>query len=155
VEIDASFCLNNIFLIMVQPFVLVSFLSLLVVDVVVVFFNDSFFLKKNSRVGQVGIRCQHCADLPLRQRGRGAVYYPTKLAGVYQAAQNMAVNHLNDFCHRLNAEIRNRLLELRNSKETASGGSKKYWAEACAAVGLYEDEDGLRFHVASAATPPL
>jgi hypothetical protein len=76
------------------------------------------------------------------------VYYPTKLAGVYQAAQNMAVNHLNDFCHRLSADIRNRLLELRNSKETASGGSKKYWAEACIAVGLYEDEDGLRFHVA-------
>jgi hypothetical protein len=37
--------------------------------------------KKQVVLGQVGIRCRHCAGFPLRQRGRGAVYYPTKLQG--------------------------------------------------------------------------
>jgi hypothetical protein len=37
--------------------------------------------KKRVSLGQVGIRCLHCASYPLRQRGRGAVYYPAKLQG--------------------------------------------------------------------------
>ena len=37
--------------------------------------------KKQVLVGQVGLRCKHCAAYPLRARGRGAVYYPTKLSG--------------------------------------------------------------------------
>jgi hypothetical protein len=37
--------------------------------------------KKQVVLGQVGIRCRHCAGSPLRQRGRGAVYYPAKLQG--------------------------------------------------------------------------
>ena len=46
--------------------------------------------KKPVVLGQVGLRCRHCAAYPLRTRGRGAVYYPAKLFGIYQAAQNMA-----------------------------------------------------------------
>ena len=30
-------------------------------------------------LGQVGIRCRHCAMLPARHRGTGATYYPAKL----------------------------------------------------------------------------
>jgi hypothetical protein len=37
--------------------------------------------KKQVVLGQIGIRCRHCAGFPLRQRGRGAVYYPAKLQG--------------------------------------------------------------------------
>ena len=37
--------------------------------------------KKQVAVGQVGLRCRHCASYPLRARGRGAVYYPAKLSG--------------------------------------------------------------------------
>jgi hypothetical protein len=40
--------------------------------------------KKQVLLGQVGIRCRHCAGFPLRQRGRGAVYYPTKLQGKWK-----------------------------------------------------------------------
>jgi hypothetical protein len=49
--------------------------------------------------GQAGIRCRHCSNLPLRHRGRGSVYYPLKLSGMYQAAQNMASSHLSDCCN--------------------------------------------------------
>eukprot|EP00980_Cylindrotheca_fusiformis_P002935 scaffold683_cov124-Cylindrotheca_fusiformis.AAC.4 len=37
--------------------------------------------KKQIKLGQAGIRCKHCSRFPLRQRGKGAVYYPTKLQG--------------------------------------------------------------------------
>ena len=40
-------------------------------------------------VGQVGIRCKACASIPPGRRPRGAVYFPAKLPGLYQAAQNM------------------------------------------------------------------
>ena len=40
-------------------------------------------------VGQVGIRCKACACIPPGRRPRGAVYFPAKLTGLYQAAQNM------------------------------------------------------------------
>jgi hypothetical protein len=37
-------------------------------------------------LGQVGIRCRHCASLPPRDRKRGAFYYPSKLNVVYQVS---------------------------------------------------------------------
>lgn len=100
--------------------------------------------KKSVRVGQVGIRCRHCAHLPLRQRGRGAVYYTTKLSGVYQAAQNMALSHLNRSCSVIPPEIRQNLVELHNRRDTAGGG-KQYWADCCQSLGLYDEEYGIRF----------
>jgi hypothetical protein len=40
--------------------------------------------KKQVVLGQVGIRCRHCAGFPMRQRGRGSIYYPTKLQGKWK-----------------------------------------------------------------------
>lgn len=100
--------------------------------------------KKRVRVGQVGIRCRHCSNVPMRQRGRGAVYYTTKLSGVYQAAQNMAVSHLSISCSMIPPLIRQNLLDLHNRRDTAGGG-KQYWADCCEAIGLYDDDDGIRF----------
>jgi len=90
---------------------------------------------------------KHCSDLSLRQRGRGAVYYPTTLNAVYQAAQNMATNHLQSHCNRIPSDVRQQLCDLRERRDTASGG-KQYWADACSAVGLVEDGQHLRFAMA-------
>eukprot|EP00547_Thalassionema_nitzschioides_P004995 CAMPEP_0194204462 /NCGR_PEP_ID=MMETSP0156-20130528/3977_1 /TAXON_ID=33649 /ORGANISM="Thalassionema nitzschioides, Strain L26-B" /LENGTH=687 /DNA_ID=CAMNT_0038930485 /DNA_START=53 /DNA_END=2116 /DNA_ORIENTATION=+ len=99
--------------------------------------------KKQVSLGQVGIRCKHCASLPLRQRGRGAVYYPAKLQGVYQAAQNMASSHLCESCQCIDNQLKQELKTLRERRDTASGG-KQYWADGARALGLVEAEDGLR-----------
>jgi hypothetical protein len=108
--------------------------------------------KKSIRLGQVGIRCRHCVHLPLRNRGRGAVYYPTKLQGIYQAAQNMASTHLTDACNVINDEMKAEMKRLRERRDTASGG-KQYWADGARALGLYETEDGgIRMHRGGAAT---
>jgi hypothetical protein len=105
--------------------------------------------KRQVFLGQAGIRCRHCSDLPLRQRRRGAVYYPVKLSGMYQAAQNMASSHLSDSCSQIPPDVKQKLVDLRHRRDTASGG-KKYWAEAGRASGLFEMEDGLRLHQGAA-----
>jgi hypothetical protein len=99
--------------------------------------------KKQVTLGQVGLRCKHCAGLTLRQRGKGSVYYPTKLQGIYQAAQNMAGSHLADACQCIDDRLKVTLMTLRQRRDTASGG-KQYWADGAKALGLYETEEGLR-----------
>jgi hypothetical protein len=95
-------------------------------------------------LGQVGIRCCHCSMLPPKHRARGAIYYPAKLQGIYQAAQNLAAAHLGVHCQNVPANIRNHLTKLRERKSSAGGG-KKYWADGVRVLGVFEGRDGLRF----------
>jgi hypothetical protein len=95
-------------------------------------------------MGQVGIRCRHCTMLPPKHRARGAIYYPAKLYGLYQAAQNMASSHLCEHCQHVPRDVRAELLKLRDRKSSAGGG-KKYWADGVRILGVFEDEDGLRY----------
>jgi hypothetical protein len=93
-------------------------------------------------VGQVGVRCRHCVSLPRRRRG--AVYYPARLDRVYQAGQNMAKSHFTDQCQHLGDDTRKELLELCEGRSSVGCG-KQYWAETMSSLGVYEDENGLRF----------
>jgi len=97
-------------------------------------------------LGQVGIRCRHCA-YDQQRRTRGAVYYPSKLESIYQAAQHMASIHLVEHCPRIPADVRAQLLQLRQQQQKSSsgGGGKRQWAEKARALGVREDEHGLRF----------
>lgn len=104
--------------------------------------------KKKVYLGQVGIRCRHCATHPLKKRGIGAVYYPAKLSGVYQAAQNMASSHLSMSCPVISDEMKESLRSLRDRRDTALGG-KQYWVDACRIVGLFETDDGIWMRDAS------
>jgi hypothetical protein len=100
-------------------------------------------------LGQVGIRCRHCSALPPKERQHGALYFPAKLVGLYQAAQNLANGHLiseQDYhCPFLPAETVASLLFVKNEQKSSSGGGKTAWAERAHALGVYEDEHGLRF----------
>lgn len=101
-------------------------------------------------LGQVGIQCRHCADLPVRYRQRGAVYYPAKLKGIYQAAQNMAVTHLCESCEHIDPQTRNELRAYQKGRSTTGHGGKEYWAKTARAQGVIDTEEGgLRF-----AQPP-
>ena len=100
--------------------------------------------KKRVKLCQIGIRCRHCAHTPLRQRGRGSVYYPQRLDGVYQAAQNMATTHLATACLCISEQTRGELSILHKRKDTAAGG-KAFWADACRRMGMTEDDDGIHF----------
>ena len=95
-------------------------------------------------MGQVGIRCTHCTFLTPKHRARGATYYPAKLEGLYQAAQNMASGHLCEYCPHVPDAVRRELLKLRERKSSAGGG-KKYWADGVKVLGVHEAEGCLRF----------
>lgn len=95
-------------------------------------------------LGQVGIRCRHCSKIPPRHRTRGATYYPAKLHGLYQAAQNMASAHLCKHCQLIPDALRQELIILRDRKSSAGGG-KQYWADGVRVLGVVEINGVLRF----------
>lgn len=101
-------------------------------------------------LGQVGIRCRHCSKIPPRHRTRGATYYPAKLHGLYQAAQNMASAHLCNHCQLIPDALRQDLVVLRDRKSSAGGG-KQYWADGVRVLGVDESNNVLLFEASAQA----
>jgi hypothetical protein len=98
--------------------------------------------------GQVGIRCRHCALLPVEKRKKGAVYFPSQLVGLYQTAQNMANSHLLKNCNTIPRDIREdliRLREVRKAHKSGVGGGREYWANGLRVQGVVEFDRRLRF----------
>lgn len=93
---------------------------------------------------QVGIRCRFCGHRPLRLRAGGCQYFPRELAGVYQAAQNLARNHLMVGCRDIPPSLRRKIVDEQSKKKRRRGG-KGFWVELCAVSGLYEKDGGLFF----------
>jgi hypothetical protein len=96
-------------------------------------------------LGQVGIRCRHCAYVPPISRTRGAVYFPSKLEGVYQMAQNMANTHLCASCPKIPQDIRAELIRMQADKPSLGGTGKTVWAHRVGVLGVFEDSCGLRY----------
>jgi hypothetical protein len=95
---------------------------------------------------QVGIRCKHCANLPLKHRKRGSVYFPFSLLDIYQAAQNIASSHFfQDNCSEISVEIKSKLLRSNLRWKSAPGLGKQYWAISAGAQGLFDTDQGIRF----------
>jgi hypothetical protein len=101
--------------------------------------------RKEIVLGQVGIRCRHCAGVPVHQRTKGSVYYPAKLKGLYQAAQNMAGSHLCESCENINPYLKTELRAYHDGKSSSGHGGKQYWADSATVFGVIETEEGLRF----------
>ncbi|GAX20389.1 hypothetical protein FisN_9Hh106 [Fistulifera solaris] len=102
---------------------------------------------RNRRVqlGQVGVRCKHCRDIPQLAKTKGAVYFPFKIDNVYQACQNMAVVHLCDNCPNIPTSIRAELQRLAKDSKSTAGGGKRYWSKGVREAGIVEDAGG-RLH---------
>lgn len=102
-------------------------------------------------LGQVGIRCIHCAVLARKDKAPAAAFYPSKLSGIYQSAQNIMNSHLAKDCGKVPKSVRERLLSMSNRK-SPPGTGKAYWSEEAVKVGIYEDEHGLRFRPITASS---
>jgi len=97
-------------------------------------------------LGQVGVQCCVCGSIfPPQNRAKGSTYFPQKLAGIYQACQILSTTHLLDSCPNLPFETRSRLQELQKTSKASRTAGKDYWASTAEALGVYEDEHGLRF----------
>jgi hypothetical protein len=99
------------------------------------------------RLNQVGIQCRHCSVIPIRYRERGAVYFPAKSIGIYQAAQNMVATHMIQLCRHIDNETKTQLMNYRKCRTVTGHGGKKYWAETAKAQGVVDSksENGLLF----------
>jgi hypothetical protein len=96
---------------------------------------------------QVGIRCCHCSQVPVGRRKKGSTYFPSNLMGLYQAAQNLSVEHLQTgLCTEMPPDVRERFSGFASGKRSGvSGAGKTYWAEAGRMMGLIDTDDGIRF----------
>ena len=116
--------------------------------------------KTRVTLGQVGLRCVHCAALPMKDRVKRAVCYPAAVAGVYHSVSNMKFDHF-DKCRGLPDHERAIFVSLRSTcgrhgprnGGTESGGSKgvpntnstaQYYQESATAMGLVDSENGIR-----------
>lgn len=103
--------------------------------------------RKELSVGQVGIRCKHCARLPLsRPRPTGSMYFPFTFRAIYQAGQNMASMHFCKHCDEVDPAIKKSFINFQKQEDKRSGqGGKVYWAQQALVAGIYETTRGLRF----------
>ena len=100
-------------------------------------------------LGQVGIRCRHCAHVPVMRRQKGSTYYPSNKYGIYQAAQNMSSSHLQcGLCSEMPASVKMQFARIlmENTHSSHSRAGRPYWAESATQLGLVDTEDaGIRF----------
>lgn len=92
------------------------------------------------KLGQVGLRCRHCATTscpPLATRTRGATNYSQTISGMYQLAQNMTKGHLCERCYYIPRDVQRHLDALRNDNRRAKCG-RDYWTSSIRAMGVYE-----------------
>ena len=101
---------------------------------------------KPIKLGQVGIRCLHCARLPVARRQKGSTYFPASLHGLYQAAQNMNTTHMQrGLCTEMPPEYKQMFAEAVNNKVSSSVAGRPYWAKTARQLGLIDTDDGIRF----------
>lgn len=94
--------------------------------------------------GQVGIRCRHCAHLPVSRRQKGSTYFPASMLGIYQAAQNMSTTHMQcGLCREMPDCIKAQFAHLISTKVASSGAGRPYWAESAKQLGMVDTEDGI------------
>jgi hypothetical protein len=100
-------------------------------------------------LGQVGIRCRHCAHLPIARRQKGSTYFPANKLGIYQAAQNMSTSHIQcGLCSEMPESIKLEFVRLLVEKGQSchARAGRPYWSKSATALGLVDTEDsGIRF----------
>jgi hypothetical protein len=104
-------------------------------------------------VGQVGIRCLHCAVAVSRysdggKRGaRGtAVAYPHSISSIYECVKELHRNHLESGCPHLPSDVRSKIHELKGSMASSlSSVLRRYYVMAAKGLGMIDcGKEGIR-----------
>jgi hypothetical protein len=119
--------------------------------------------KKPIALGQVGLRCVHCAKLPVKERVKRAICYPPSVSGVYHAVSNMKFDHFK-LCRGMPKEARDEFQGLASSPQSGTGGVKRssndestprprvsnstaqYYHDSALGMGLRDTPEGIRMH---------
>jgi hypothetical protein len=99
--------------------------------------------------GQVGVRCKHCSHIPVSRRQKGSTYFPSNKLGLYQAAQNMSVTHIQcGLCNYMPESIKQQFVQIMSNRQSNTsniGAGRPYWAKSATRFGLIDTERGIRF----------
>lgn len=86
------------------------------------------------KLGQVGIRCVHCAVTAEGARG-AAVSYPYSISGIYESVREFQRLHL-DGCQNIPQDR-----ELGSGASSLSSVLRRYYVQAARALGLFDTQD--------------
>jgi hypothetical protein len=97
-------------------------------------------------VGQVGIGCIHCHNLPAKERSNRAVCFPFSIGRIYQAVADIQRFHLGE-CKMIPPKVREKFLELQRASTKGSKGlaTRQYWISSAKKLGLVDTSNGIRF----------
>jgi len=102
---------------------------------------------RQSKLGQVGLRCFYCKDAPRQELAKQAVLFPKKLATIFESVRNFQRAHL-DACtyipEQVKAEYKN-LIEHDGPRKKQVKYLKAYYAEAASELGIVDTPNGLIF----------
>jgi hypothetical protein len=108
-------------------------------------------------IGQIGIRCIHCAKLTPKQRVKRSVCYPPTVAAIYHATSNMKFDHFK-VCPALPPNARAEFNKLKTccvrrgssgsvtsaSTKPSSSSTSEYYRKAAFEKGLVDSASGIR-----------
>lgn len=92
------------------------------------------------RIGQVGIRCIHCAMASEGARG-AAVAYPYSISGIYESVREFQRLHL-DSCQHFPKDLKAASEKLGTGAASLSSVLRRYYVQAARALGLFDTDDG-------------
>jgi len=94
-------------------------------------------------VGQVGIRCVHCALSKGGSGARGtAVAFPYSINGIYESVREFQRLHLES-CPNLPKTVKSKLVGFKGSASLSSV-LRKYYVLAAKALGMHDTPEGIR-----------
>lgn len=92
-------------------------------------------------LGQVGLRCLHCATLCREAHDDTVFFYPCSISGIYESVRELQRCHLNE-CPSLPPELERKRSNLIGGASSLSSVLRRYYVQAAKALGLYDSEDG-------------
>mmetsp|Transcript_12913 Transcript_12913/g.36372 ORF Transcript_12913/g.36372 Transcript_12913/m.36372 type:complete len:1026 (-) Transcript_12913:1763-4840(-) len=94
-------------------------------------------------VGQVGIRCIHCAISEGNDAVGHAIAYPFSISGIYESVKEFHRLHL-DTCKHSPATTKAKLKNMQKGASSLSSVLRKYYTLSAKALGLVDTKDGIR-----------
>jgi len=98
-----------------------------------------------SKIGQVGLRCFFCKDVPKNKLTKQAVCFPSKRETIFESVRNYQRTHMTAcpcFPEQMKAKYE-RLTQQVGLQRMSQKYTKAYYAEAASELGIVETPNGL------------
>lgn len=99
-------------------------------------------------VGQIGIRCKHCANIPPKSKAERAVCYPSSISRIYQTVADMQRFHF-EVCTAIPLEMKNTYKNMKTTRPRGMGSPQSYWISSAKKLGLVDTAQGISFGLGS------